>query len=158
MTTQIAPERPHAPTPDRPPLARIEDSEHEIVNGQIVESTPMGVWECFLASKISTQLATYVQHQKLGRAIAENLFILRRDPLLFRRDGQVRVHLPRRLVAGDGATAPVSLEHDGFERLLTKTLRRKPRITVDRPGPVPWLAEVDLYAVAEQPGEKLLKV
>ena len=59
--------------------------DHEVVNGQVVETLPMGVWECYVASKIFGQFFVKFQGLEVGRPVTETLFILRRDPLLRRK-------------------------------------------------------------------------
>ena len=49
---------------------------YEVVNGQIVESFPMGAFEVNVASLIHAVLAPFAAQHRLGRAVMEMLFVL----------------------------------------------------------------------------------
>jgi Uma2 family endonuclease len=73
MTTMTATTPRMEPTADR----LVEpDGLYEVVDGRIVETTPMGAYEVELASLILEVLGPYVRERGLGRVISEMLFDL----------------------------------------------------------------------------------
>jgi Uma2 family endonuclease len=62
-----------------------DDSFYEVVDGQIVELPPMGVYESEIASLLALALGPVIKAQKLGRVIVETLFWLDRSGKLKRR-------------------------------------------------------------------------
>ena len=62
-----------------------DDSFYEVVDGQIVELPPMGVYECGIASFLALALGPVINAQRLGRVIVETLFWLDRSGKLKRR-------------------------------------------------------------------------
>lgn len=66
--------------PDAPPAAAPGDGEalYEVVNGQRVEVPPMGIISSWIGGLLFLRLGTFVLERRLGRAVAEALFIL--DP------------------------------------------------------------------------------
>ncbi|MFO0866846.1 MAG: Uma2 family endonuclease [Gemmataceae bacterium] len=57
----------------------------EVVNGQVVESAPMGAFETSIATILTGRLLAYVEQHQTGRVLAETLFSLQRDEKLKRR-------------------------------------------------------------------------
>ena len=66
-----------APVPD--------DSFYEVVDGQIVELPPMGVYETRIATLIAIALGSVVEPRKLGRVVVETMFWLNWSGKLGRR-------------------------------------------------------------------------
>jgi Uma2 family endonuclease len=58
---------------------------YEVVNGQVVELPPMGAYETDVASILFGHLGPFARGQKLGRAVAEMLFVLNKTLVLERR-------------------------------------------------------------------------
>jgi Uma2 family endonuclease len=50
------------------------DALYEVIDGQIVELPPMGTRQVIMANGLLVKLATFVDAQKLGRAVMEMLF------------------------------------------------------------------------------------
>lgn len=72
--------------PDQTPTdAREPDSLYEVVNGEIVEPPPMGAYEVDIASELLFYLRQFAKKHKLGRAVAEMLFLLDQEKNLQRR-------------------------------------------------------------------------
>jgi Uma2 family endonuclease len=61
------------------------DFPYEVVNGRITELPPMGAFEVNLTSELFYYLQRFAKKHKLGRAVAEMLFLLNRDTNLQRR-------------------------------------------------------------------------
>jgi Uma2 family endonuclease len=61
------------------------DFLYEVVNGQITELPPMGAFEVNINSDLLSYLRQFAKKYKLGRAVAELLFLLDRDKNLQRR-------------------------------------------------------------------------
>jgi Uma2 family endonuclease len=62
-----------------------DDSFYEIVDGQVVELPPMGVYECGIASFLVLTLGAFAKDRKLGRVVVETMFWLNRSGKLKRR-------------------------------------------------------------------------
>jgi Uma2 family endonuclease len=62
-----------------------DDCFYEVVDGQIVELPPMGVYECGVATILSASLVSIAKAGKLGRVVAETMFWLNRSGKLKRR-------------------------------------------------------------------------
>jgi Uma2 family endonuclease len=62
-----------------------DDCFYEVIDGQIVELPPMGVYECGIASLLSFFLTQVVSARKLGRVVVETMFWLNRSGKLKRR-------------------------------------------------------------------------
>src|SRR3954468_6310286 len=62
-----------------------DDCFFEVVDGQIVELPPMGVYECAIASLLNFFLTQVVSARKLGRVVVETMFRLNRSGKLKRR-------------------------------------------------------------------------
>jgi Uma2 family endonuclease len=72
--------------PNETPLDRCDtDSLYEVVNGQVIEQPPMGAFEVDVASDLVFYLRQFAKKYKLGRAVAEMLFLLDREKDLQRR-------------------------------------------------------------------------
>jgi Uma2 family endonuclease len=68
--TQLA-----TPTETHAPLTTVEgDGLFEIVEGQVVEKKPMGVYEYVVASFLHIHLGSFARAQTCGRAVSETLF------------------------------------------------------------------------------------
>jgi Uma2 family endonuclease len=68
-----------APPPNLPPAPPVDgDSLYEVVNGRVVEKTPMGAYEGELASLLLEYLAPFIRTHQLGKVVVEVLFQL--DP------------------------------------------------------------------------------
>jgi Uma2 family endonuclease len=68
--TQLA-----TPTETQAPLTAVEgDGLFEIVEGQVVEKKPMGVYENVVASFLHIHLGSFARAQTCGRAVSETLF------------------------------------------------------------------------------------
>lgn len=58
-----------------PPLTAVApDDLYEVVEGQIVEKTPMGAYEILLGSRLNTRLDSFAYTHDCGRAVSEMLF------------------------------------------------------------------------------------
>jgi Uma2 family endonuclease len=62
-----------------------DDSFYEVVDGQIVELPPMGVYETRIATLLALALGAVVEPRKLGRVVVETMFWLNRSGKLKRR-------------------------------------------------------------------------
>jgi Uma2 family endonuclease len=91
MTTITRSDRNPPPLGDFPEESTVipspvpDDSFYEIVDGQIVELPPMGVYESAIASLIGFALMQAVNPRKLGRVVVEAMFWLNRSGKLKRR-------------------------------------------------------------------------
>lgn len=70
------------PPPAAPPDA---ESLYEVVNGVRVELPPMGAQSTWIATRLATRLAAFVEERRLGTVVVEMLFILDRNASLRRR-------------------------------------------------------------------------
>src|SRR3954471_18526769 len=62
-----------------PPLTAIEpEGLYEVVDGQIVETPPMGAYEVELASILQNWMGPFAMTNRLGRVVTEMLFVI--DP------------------------------------------------------------------------------
>ena len=57
-------------------LADLNDTLYEVVDGEIVEKPPMGVWEFELASILQDILSPFARSHRLGRVVTEMIFDL----------------------------------------------------------------------------------
>jgi Uma2 family endonuclease len=62
-----------------------DDFFYEVVDGQVVELPPMGVYECGIASLLAIMLGQATRAGKLGRVVVETMFWLDRSGKLKRR-------------------------------------------------------------------------
>ena len=72
------------PQPSSMPIVNGE-SLYEVVNGQVVETPPMGAFESTFASDLVVYLGQFALSQKLGRVVSEVLFLLNPEARLKRR-------------------------------------------------------------------------
>src|SRR5438132_3844365 len=61
------------------------DTLYETVNGQRVETAPMGVFETWIASRLVGLMEPFTRSRKLGRVVSETLFLLNAAARLERR-------------------------------------------------------------------------
>jgi Uma2 family endonuclease len=74
--------------PDALTLARMDPDAakfYEVVDGQIVDNSPMGARESILASFLQELLGPFSRSTQLGRVVTETLFLLDRSRRLKRR-------------------------------------------------------------------------
>jgi Uma2 family endonuclease len=70
---------------ETPPDRCNTDPLYEVINGQVMELPPMGAFEVDVASDLVFYLRQFAKKYKLGRAVAEMLFLLDRGKDLQRR-------------------------------------------------------------------------
>ena len=70
---------------DREPPTIEPDKHYEVVDGQIVEETPLGAYEAGLAGLLMLSIGNHAMSNGLGRVVPEMLFALRPSPRLRRR-------------------------------------------------------------------------
>jgi hypothetical protein len=141
----------------RPPLwndYRLASSCVKLVSVAEVCSQPWTDYEAMF--RIDSQVSP-VEHgvhvRTEQQAVVETVFtMLGNRPDMRRLEGRANP------AARDRATSVVRLEHDGLERALSESPRSKARITVHRTRTMPWLREIDLDAIPEQPKDKFLEV
>lgn len=63
----------------------LDDVLYEVVDGQIVEKPPMGVYSAWLASLLQSALGPFVFERQLGHVVTEVLFLIDRKRNLQRR-------------------------------------------------------------------------
>jgi Uma2 family endonuclease len=68
-----------------PASPELADILYEVVNGQIVESPPMGAYPTWLASVLDRALGPFVRSHQLGRVVVEMLFLIDAGTNLQRR-------------------------------------------------------------------------
>ena len=56
-----------------------DDCFYEVVDGQIVELPPMGVYETRIATLLALAIGSVVEPRKLGRVVVETMFWLNRS-------------------------------------------------------------------------------
>lgn len=71
--------------PDRPRLSGGEEAPYEIVAGQKREKPPMGMLENWIVGTLFFWLDSFVRSRRLGKVIAETLFVLDAASQLQRR-------------------------------------------------------------------------
>jgi Uma2 family endonuclease len=67
-----------ATTPNAPPTTFEPDGLYEVVDGQVVETPPMGAYEVELASILQNWMGPFAMTNRLGRVVTEMLFVI--DP------------------------------------------------------------------------------
>ncbi len=112
------------------PVALPEEALYEVVNGVRVELPPMGAESSGIASLLQIILGGYVRDHRLGRSVAETMFILDRASDLRRRPDVAfvpadRWPLDRPLPRGDWEVVPalaveVTSPNDVFDDLERK--------------------------------------
>jgi Uma2 family endonuclease len=80
----LPPESPPAVAPAPPPPVP-DDILYEVVNGQIREKPPMGLFASLIASRLARHLGLHAETQRLGEVTVEALFRLRGTDSLQRR-------------------------------------------------------------------------
>lgn len=85
MATATLPHRAPAPTTSVDATCTRAAEDCEVVNGQVVEESPLGAREVDVATKLTMLIGFHVLANRLGRMASEGLFTLSEDPHLRRR-------------------------------------------------------------------------
>ncbi len=71
------------------------DVPYEVINGEYREVEPMSAYSTVLANVLMYHLSTAAREQRIGMAVMETLFTLRKEPLLRRQPDVALVHYAR---------------------------------------------------------------